>query len=50
MDYKEASWSLAFGVILQLYVGFCMKVTMPDGLYFLCCTGWRACTLPGKYL
>lgn len=43
MDYKEASWSLAVGVILQLHVGICMKVTMPDGFYFLGWTAWRAC-------
>lgn len=43
MNDQEESLSLAFGVVLELYVDMCMKVTMPDGVYFLGCTGWRSC-------
>lgn len=45
-ELSKESWSLTLGVVLELDVSICMKVTMPDGFYFLGCTGWRSCHPP----
>lgn len=50
MNDQEESLSLAFGVVLELYVDMCMKVTMPDGVYFWAVQDGGPVSLPGKFL